>query len=1035
MFKYSGFAGIDVVQGQPSCPPGLPGPGCSVCTTDSQCARESGNDLATCSTGFAFSNTSAIKGYQCNASGPALITNLLKPDSILVQCHTGLAADGTSPVQGAGLFGKRRRLLQEATGDDTSTNNESDPNDKYCDIAFTVKNPEVRIECIATECSMTPGGLNVGCKQVECTCADDGACSNDVLIQNLIKSANKQVSWECSGDGPCILGLEGFVVPRIEADCITGECLVPSQNSLKDENVTVVESTENNPVENLRWNWILAAIPTFVLMIVISLVGFYSYQMKDYWKPGFSCMDVGSSMTNHTASHVESFEFRDLAVYVPMDETVAEHKRQSLRGKALVRHGTMHVFSSMNTGMTHSLVKNAKKRLGIKTSDDIEVPEEFASHTRPNKYVEAANQVVSLHDGRNKGEWCILKDCSGRFSPGDVVGILGPSGCGKTTLLSSITGSALDLGQSTVLQGDILINGRPREAHQVAYVPQADNLIPTLTVRECVKYSALLRLPTEMSPEEINARVENVLKELGIAHIGDSQVGGSGRIRGVSGGERRRVTIAMELVTDPSIIVLDEPTSGLDSYTAMTLLKCLRQVAKGNGGRVVIASLHQPSKDMYYGLDTVILMGHGRILYMGRPEEAGEYMNAAGVPGPTSTPTAEHMLQVASNPASVVAMLNMRKLAKSASFKNHSVGSPTKPIFRVSFDEKIDVASVMSPSADSSPTTGGDYDEMVPLPTQGSSNIRRELSVMFWRTLVDIIRNPTLLFLHVALATCTGVVTGAIFYDLDGTSVGVQNRMGGTFFALAFLAFTSLTTVDLLMNERTVVLREVRSRFYRPSSYLISKIALDGLLLRVLPAILYWLPFYYMAGFQIGGYYAATYLFTLIAFNCAVGAMSMCVTIACNTAGQTSFIMNFILLFSLAFTGFLVNVNSIPAVLRWIHYLSVFFYAFEAMLSTELTGMSFTFLYQSGPTSETLEIPDITGETFLTTLGFDCNNVTMDIGILVGVYYGLCVLALAFFFLRLPRTESLGKALCDSSRNAFTNGWEYCRSLCTRKET
>ena len=1028
LLQFAVFRSIRVVSGQNSCTPGLPGPGCTVCTTDSQCAKESGNDLALCSTDFAFANTSTIKGYQCDASGPDLIKTLLKPDSIIVQCFTGLVAGeqgnaGVAETQDSqhGLFGKRK-LLQDAT-------------EKTCAISFTVKNPEVRVDCRATECSMTPGGMNVGCSHVQCTCADNGSCNNDLLIQNLVKSANKQLSWECSKEGVCVLGLEGFVVPRIEAMCVTGECLVPTQNALKEENITLVLPEQGSPVENLSWNWSIAAIPTFVLVIIISLVGFYSYQMREYWRPVFSCIQPSNGLRMQSKSQIESFEFQDLAVYVPMDERVAEHKRESLRGKALVRHGTMHVFTSMNTGVTHSLVKNAKKRLGIKTSDDVEVPEEFASQTRPNKQLDAANQVVSLHNGRTKGEWCILKDCSGSFSPGEVVGILGPSGCGKTTLLSSITGSALDLGKSTVLQGEILINGKRREAHQVAYVPQADNLIPTLTVRECVKYSALLRLPREMSPEEINSRVENVLRELGIEHIGDSQVGGSGRIRGVSGGERRRVTIAMELVTDPSIIVLDEPTSGLDSYTAMTLLKCLRQVAKGNGGRVVIASLHQPSKDMYYGLDTVILMGHGRILYMGNPEEAGEYMQAAGVPGPSNTPTAEHMLQVASNPLSVVAMLNMNKVARSSAVKNTSVGSPTKPSVRVSFDGKLDIASVMTPSGESSPTTGDDFlDVDTESRLEANSSLRRELSVMFWRTLVDIIRNPTLLFLHVALATCTGVVTGAIFYDLESNSIGVQNRMGGTFFALAFLAFTSLTTVDLLMNERTVVLREVRSRFYRPSSYLISKIALDGLLLRVLPAILYWLPFYYMAGFQDGGYYAATYLFTLIAFNCAVGAMSMCVTIACNTAGQTSFIMNFILLFSLAFTGFLVNVSSIPAVLRWIHYLSVFFYAFEAMISTELAGMSFTFLYQSGPTSETLEIQDITGETFLTTLGFDVNNVTRDIGVLVGVYYGLCGLALVFFLLRLPRTESLAKVLSTSCRSASATCWQGCRALLPKKE-
>ena len=208
------------------------------------------------------------------------------------------------------------------------------------------------------------------------------------------------------------------------------------------------------------------------------------------------------------------------------------------------------------------------------------------------------------------------------------------------------------------------------------------------------------------------------------------------------------------------------------------------------------------------------------------------------------------------------------------------------------------------------------------------------------------------------------------------------------------------------MNERSVVLREVRSKFYRPSSYLISKLALDGMLLRVIPAVLYWIPFYYMAGFNTDSAYAATYAFVLIAFNCAVGALSMVVTIACNTAGQSSFIMNFILLFSLAFTGFLVNVNSIPAVLRWIHYLSVFFYAFEAMMTTELNGQFYTFLYQSSPTAEALEIPDISGETFLSSLGFNTENTTKDIAILVGIYYGFIVLALLFFLFRIPRTKS-----------------------------
>lgn len=655
----------------------------------------------------------------------------------------------------------------------------------------------------------------------------------------------------------------------------------------------------------------------------------------------------GLHLKSNTSKHVESLEFKNLGVFVPISERVAERKKAALRGKALVRHATMHTLSQKHS-YQHTVLNKLKRFFHVRTSEDLELDSTMVRMNNGRTETNSAEAVVALHNGRKHGEWCVLNECSGTISPGEVVGVLGPSGCGKTTLLSAITGSAFDLGNKATISGDVMVNGEPRKTHHVAYVPQADNLIPTLTVRECVKYSALLRLPRDTSSEEINNRVELVLSELGLQHVGDSQVGGSGKIRGISGGERRRVTIAMELVIDPSIIVLDEPTSGLDSYTAMSLTRSLRQVVQG--GRIVMASLHQPSKDMFYALDRVILMGHGRIIYMGRPEEAELFLEQAGYPTPEGGSVAEHLLEVASNPESIIAMLRLRQNRDSqgCSQKNKGVGSPSK--IKLLDDQKIsrpetpsDIDSALTgPSPQDSPKT----DELDVIPAK-RPGITRQLSVMFWRTYVDIIRNPTLMTLHVSLALFTGIIAGAIFYQLADNSIGVQNRMGGTFFALAFLAFTSLTTVDLLMNERAVVMREVRSRFYNPSSYLISKLALDGMLLRVIPAILYWIPFYYMAGFNSGAAHAASYLFILIAFNCAVGALSMAVTIISSTAGQSSFVMNFILLFSLAFTGFLVNVNSIPAVLRWIHYLSVFFYAFEAMLTTELNGQTYTFLYQS----------------------------------------------------------------------------------------
>lgn len=393
-------------------------------------------------------------------------------------------------------------------------------------------------------------------------------------------------------------------------------------------------------------------------------------------------------------------------------------------------------------------------------------------------------------------------------------------------------------------------------------------------------------------------------------------------------------------------------------------MRSLRQVAAG--GRVVIASLHQPSKDMFFALDQVILMGHGRILFIGRPEEAEGALAAAGVPCPPGTAIAEHMLKVASSPGDIMTMLTSKPKATGVTpvAEGLPVVVPARP---PSAGREPSYSEASSPSVGTeslSPEVGGIAEEKHGdgvAPPDGASQqsarpgFARQLAVMFWRTWIDIIRNPILLALHVCISVFVGVIVGAIFFNLSEDSIGVQNRMGGTFFALAFLAFTSLTTVDLLMNERSVVMREVRSGYYRPTTYLLSKLALDGMLLRLLPAILFWLPFYYMAGFRTGSAYAATNLFTLISFNCAVGALSMAVTVATNTAGQASFLMNFILLFSLAFTGFLVNVTSIPVVLRWIHYLSVFYYAFEAMLTTELNGAKFLLKYQANVSEPSIQ--------------------------------------------------------------------------------
>lgn len=258
-----------------------------------------------------------------------------------------------------------------------------------------------------------------------------------------------------------------------------------------------------------------------------------------------------------------------------------------------------------------------------------------------------ANIVFKNLTYRIGSQHLILQSIYGAIHPGKVLAIMGGSGAGKTSLLDILAGKR----KKGAVYGDILVNGAPLSPKEYramcGYVDQEDTLLDTLTVRETLTYSAMLRLPRTMSMEAKKLRVEQTMQELSIDHLADRVVGRSDA-RGISGGEKRRLSIAQELVTSPSILLLDEPTSGLDSYHAYHVMATLVKVAK-RFQRTIICTIHQPRSDLFGLFDSVLLLSCGQVIYSGPSGDIPEYLDSIGLPCPSGYNMADHLLDITLN--------------------------------------------------------------------------------------------------------------------------------------------------------------------------------------------------------------------------------------------------------------------------------------------------------------------------------------------------------------------------------------------------
>ena len=240
----------------------------------------------------------------------------------------------------------------------------------------------------------------------------------------------------------------------------------------------------------------------------------------------------------------------------------------------------------------------------------------------------------------------ILSGVQGIAQPGEIMAIMGASGAGKTTFLDLLAKK----NKRGVVEGNFYVNGEKVNDNDyrnvIGFVDQDDTMLPTLTVHETIMMSALLRLPRDMGMSAKLMKVYDVEKQLGIYHIRDQLIGSEeGKGRGISGGEKRRVGIACELVTSPSILFLDEPTSGLDAYNAFNVVECLVTLAK-NYNRTVIFTIHQPRSNIVALFDRLILLAKGRTVYSGLFSGCQAYFDQIGYSCPPGFNIADYLVDL-----------------------------------------------------------------------------------------------------------------------------------------------------------------------------------------------------------------------------------------------------------------------------------------------------------------------------------------------------------------------------------------------------
>ncbi|XP_072315166.1 broad substrate specificity ATP-binding cassette transporter ABCG2 [Eucyclogobius newberryi] len=533
---------------------------------------------------------------------------------------------------------------------------------------------------------------------------------------------------------------------------------------------------------------------------------------------------------------------------------------------------------------------------------------------------------------RKKSTKNILIDLNGIMKPG-LSAIMGATGSGKSSFLDVLAARKDPSG----LSGEVLIDGAPQPPNfkcLSGYVVQDDVVMGTLTVRENFSFSAALRLPQTISQDEKDQKVERLIQELGLGKVADSRVG-TQLIRGISGGERKRTNIGMELIIDPSVLFLDEPTTGLDASTAGSVLLLLKKMA--DHGRTIILSIHQPRYGIYRLFHSLTLLVNGKQVYHGPAQEALDYFSDIGYTCEPHNNPADFFLDVINGDSTAV-MLSGSNAAPDGEARPSTLAIEDKLVqeYKTCSSYRQTKAQLEQIVA-GKPTSPSVRSRTITYNTGFFTQFRWVLQ----RTFKNLVLNPQTSIAQVAVTLFLALVVGALFFGVQNDQSGIQNRFGALFFITVNQCFSSLSSAELFITERKLFTHEYISGYYRVSVYFLSKILSDIIALRTIPAIVFSCVAYFMIGFKatVASFFIFMLTVALVAYTGT--AMAMAISADQTVVAIANIFMTISFVFMMIFTGLLVNLPTIVSWLAWLKYLSIPRYGFAALQINEFVGLNF----------------------------------------------------------------------------------------------